>query len=65
MRPMDEDRWIAEYWDEYIKEFGFTAYFDAREEQYGNALRYCNDAAELGSDTVAPGDIQSSSGVSQ
>ena len=37
MRPKDEYTWEAEYWDEFIKEFGLTAYFQAREEIFENS----------------------------
>jgi hypothetical protein len=30
MRTEDEDTWEAEYWDEYLKEFGRAAYVESR-----------------------------------
>ena len=30
MRVQDEDTWEAEYWDEYLREFGRAAYIEAR-----------------------------------
>lgn len=32
MRVQDENTWEAEYWDEYVAEFGVAAYFRARYE---------------------------------
>ena len=32
MRPDDEATWEADYWDEYLAEFGPGAYVDARYE---------------------------------
>jgi len=30
MRPQDEDTWEAEYWDEILRDFGPSAYIEAR-----------------------------------
>jgi len=39
MRTADEDTWEAEYWDEYLDEFGPEAYIEARSRQYDVPLR--------------------------
>lgn len=46
MRTFDEHTHVSDYWDEFVKEFGISAYVEERYEHAGVSVRNVYDTVE-------------------